>query len=187
MNTYTTDEYDTGRPEIRPIDNWNAPDNSVRTIGVGVDPAPLWAGGAATAVVAGLVALVGVLVSRWLFKVPVLAPAKDGAFGDVHTIALILVSMAAALAATGLVHLLMLSTLRPRLFFGWIVGLITAITVIFPFSTTAAMDAKVATAVVNLAIGLTIGVLINGVAGRSVPLPRPTAAGSLPRPGDHRM
>ena len=139
---------------------------------MGVDPAPLWAGGMASAVVAGLVALVGVLVSRWLFKVPVLAPAQDGAFGDVHTVALILVSMAAALAATGLVQLLMLSTLRPRLFFGWIIGLLTAIMVIFPFGTTAAVDAKVATAVVNLAIGLAIGVLVNGVAARSVPQPR---------------
>jgi hypothetical protein len=45
----------------------------VRTVGVGVDPARLWAGGAATAIVAALVALVGVLVCRWLVKVPVLA------------------------------------------------------------------------------------------------------------------
>ena len=35
-----------------------------------------------------------------------------------HTTALILIAAAAALAATGLVHLLMVSTLRPRLFFG---------------------------------------------------------------------
>jgi hypothetical protein len=31
-------------------------------------------------------------------------------------------AVAAMLAATGLVHLLMLSTLRPLMFFGWIVA-----------------------------------------------------------------
>ena len=40
-----------------------------------VDARQLWSGGAATAVVAALVALVGVLVCRWLFKIPILAPA----------------------------------------------------------------------------------------------------------------
>jgi hypothetical protein len=145
-----------------------------RNVGVGVDARKLWAGGAASAVVAGLVALVGVLVSRWLFKVPVLAPRQDGAYGDVRTTALILATMAAALVATGLVHLLMLGTLRPLLFFGWIVALVTTITVIFPFSTTAALDAKIATAVVSLAIGVATGTLVGGVAARSVPRGRLT-------------
>ena len=45
----------------------------------------------------------------------------------------------------------------------------TTITVAFPFSTTAVLDAKIATAVVNLAIGVAIGTLIGGVATRSVP------------------
>jgi Family of unknown function (DUF6069) len=136
---------------------------------VGVDARKLWAGGAASAIVAGLVALVGVLVSRWLFNVPVLAPRQDGAYGDVRTTVLILASMAAALAATGLVHLLMLGTLRPMLFFGWIVGLVTTITVAFPFGTTAALDAKIATALVSLAIGVATGTLVGGVAMQSVP------------------
>ena len=140
-----------------------------RGVGVGVDARTLWAGGAASTVVVGLLALVGVLVSRWLFNLPVLAPRQDGAYGDVHTTALILAAMAAALAATGLVHLLMLGTLRPLMFFGWIVGLVTTIAVAFPFSTTAALDAKIATAVVNLAIGVAIGTLIDGVATQSVP------------------
>jgi Family of unknown function (DUF6069) len=144
-------------------------------VGVGVDEGKLWAGGAASAVVAGLVALAGVLVSRWLFKVPVLAPSQDGAYGDVHTTTLILVAMAAALAATALVHLLMLGTQRPLLFFGWIAALVTTIAVIFPFSTTAALDAKIATAIVNLAIGLATGMLVGGVAARSIPRARRTS------------
>ena len=132
----------------------------------------------------GLVALVGVLVSRWLFKVALLAPSQDGAFGNVHTADLVLVAVAGALVATGLVQLLMLGTLRPLLFFGWIVALVTAIMVAFPFSTTAALDAKIATAVVNLAIGVTIGTLVGGVAARSVPRRRVTSAYPLSSPYD---
>jgi hypothetical protein len=54
------------------------------------------------------------------------------------------------------------------MFFGWIVGLMTTIMAIFPFSTTAALDAKIATALVNLAIGAVIGILVSGVATRSI-------------------
>ena len=71
-------------------------------VGVGVDARRLWSGGVASAVVAGLVALTGVLVSRWVFNVPVLAPQQDGAYGDARTTGLILAAMAAALIATGL-------------------------------------------------------------------------------------
>jgi hypothetical protein len=137
-------------------------------IGVRVDAGRLWAGGAASAIVSALMALVGVLACRWLFNLSVLAPHQDGAFGAVHPTALILVAFAAALIATGLVHLLMVGTARPLMFFGWIVGLMTTIMAIFPFSTTAALDAKIATALVNLAIGAVIGMLVSGVAARSI-------------------
>jgi len=142
-------------------------ENRSSRAGVRVDPRKLWSGGVASAAVAGLVALVGVLVSRWLFALPVLAPSRDGAYGDVRTTALVLVAAAAALAATGLVHLLMVSTPRPFLFFGWIVALVTTLVVAYPFSTTAPLGAKVATAAVALAIGAMIGTLVGGAAARS--------------------
>jgi hypothetical protein len=109
-----------------------------------------------------------VLVTRWLFSLPVLAPSADGAYGDVSTTALVLLAAAAALAATGLVHLLMLNTPRPFLFFGWIVTLVTTLVVVYPFSTTAPLDAKIATAAVELAIGAMIGTLVGGAAARSI-------------------
>jgi hypothetical protein len=133
-----------------------------------VDAGQLWAGGAATAVVAGLIALVGVLVCRWLFDVPILAPKHDGAYGNAHTTTLILLSALAALVATLLMYLLLLSTPRPTLFFGWIVGLVTVVMVIFPFSTGATMEEKIATAAVYLVLGVAIGTLITGVAHRAV-------------------
>lgn len=47
----------------------------------------------ATAVVAALVALVGVLIARGLFDIPVLAPAREGALGDSSTARLAVVSL----------------------------------------------------------------------------------------------
>jgi hypothetical protein len=143
-----------------------------------VDAGRLWSGGAATAVVAALVALVGVLVCRWLFNIPLLAPEKDGAYGDAHTTMVVLLAAAAALVATGLAHLLLLGTPRPLTFLTWIIGLATVLVVIVPFKTSAPLNAKVATAIVDLIIGIAIGSLLNGVAARSVR--RVTPAGYAP-------
>src|SRR5262249_17343358 len=151
----------------RPLD----PEERPKRVGVSVDAGRLWAGGLATAVVAGLVALVGILVSRWLFNVPVLAPHRSGAYGDAHTTSFVLLVALAALVATGLVHLLLLSTPRPLVFFGWIIALATVLGVVFPFSTSAQLEAKIATAVVDLLIGVAIGTLLTSVAGRSVKRP----------------
>jgi hypothetical protein len=133
-----------------------------------VDAGQLWAGGVATAVVAALMALVGILVCRWLFGIPILAPRRDGAYGDVATTGLALAAAVAALLATAIAHLLLLSTPRPLAFFSWIVGLGTLVVVLFPFSTSAPLSEKVATAAVDLLIGFAIGSLVNSVAARSI-------------------
>ena len=139
-----------------------------------VEPGPLWAGGVATAVVAALIALAGVLIARWLFTIPILAPRQDGAWGNVSTGTFVLAAAGAALVATAIMHLLLLTTPRPQLFFGWIIALATLVAVVFPFSTTAPLAQKVATATVNLILGFAIGTLINGVAGRAVRRRRPS-------------
>ena len=142
-------------------------ENRSSRAGVRVDSRKLWSGGVASAAVAALAALAGVLVARWLFGLPVLAPASDGTYGDVRTTALVLVAAASALVATGLVHLLMMSTPRPFLFFGWIVALVTTLVVVCTFSTTAPLGAKISTAAIGLAIGAMIGTLVGGAAARS--------------------
>ena len=139
-----------------------------------VDPGQLWAGGVATAVVAALIALVGILIARWLFTIPILAPKNDGAWGNASTGMYVLAAAGAALVATAIMHLLLLTTPRPQVFFGWIIGLATLVAVVFPFSTTAPLDQKVATAVVNLALGIAIGTLLGGVAKRAVRRRRPS-------------
>jgi Family of unknown function (DUF6069) len=146
-----------------------------------VEAGRLWAGGAATAVVAGLIALLGVLVCRWLLNIPLLAPKSQGAYGDVNTTTLVLLSALAALVATGLAHLLLLTTPRPMAFFAWIIGLATVLAVVVTFSTSAPLNQKGATAVVYVIIGIAIGSLISGVAAMAT---RPRGPRDYPAPPD---
>src|SRR5690349_18282542 len=107
----------------------------------GMDPTPrpavnagkLWAGGAATAAVAALVAIAGILLGRGLFDIDVLAPQGRGVWGDASTGWYALGAAGAALAATGLAHVLILTTPRPMRFFGWVVGLSTVVAMLAPF------------------------------------------------------
>jgi drug/metabolite transporter (DMT)-like permease len=112
-------------------------------------------------------------------NVPILAPRQDGAWGDASTAGYALAAAAAALVATAIMHLLLRATPRPRLFFSWIIGLATVIAVVFPFSTSAPLSQKVATAIINLVLGCAIGSLISGVAARSIRR-RPISGGYQP-------
>ncbi len=133
-----------------------------------VEAGRLWAGGVATAIVAGLIALIGVLASRWLFNIPLLAPKSQGTYGNVHTTDLVLLAAAAALVATALAYLLLLSTPRPLAFLDWIIALATVLAVVIAFSTGAPLNQRVATSIVYIILGFAIGSLLRGVAARSV-------------------
>jgi len=134
-----------------------------------VDAARLWTGGLATAVVAALVAVVGVVIARGLLDVPVLAPEGEGALGDSTTARLAILAAATALAATGLMHLLLLSTPRPFRFFTWIISLLTLLA---PFMADATLATQVATAAIGLVIGMAIGSLVSGAARSAIRLAR---------------
>jgi Family of unknown function (DUF6069) len=129
-----------------------------------VDAGRLWTGGLATALVAALVTLVGVMIARGLFDVPVLAPTDEGTLGNASTLRLAVFAALAALLATGLLHLLLLSTPQPRQFFTWIITLATLAAALVPFLTSASLDAKIATSAITLVVGLAIGSLLSGVA-----------------------
>ena len=140
------------------------------------DSAQFWAGAAATAVVAALIALVGILICRWTLNIPVLAPAGDGAWGNAHTGEYALVAALIAIIAAGLLYLLVLGTPQPGLFFGWIMGLATLAAVVYPFSTGAPLAQKGATGVVNLVLGLAITSLLTAVSSRAIRRPVPPPA-----------
>jgi Family of unknown function (DUF6069) len=139
------------------------------------DAAQFWAGGAATAVVAALIALVGILICRWTLHIPILAPAGDGAWGNAHTAEYALVAALIAILAAALLYLLVLGTPQPAMFFDWIMGLVTLAAVVYPFSTAAPLDQKAATAVVDLVLGIAIISLLTAVAARAIRRPVPPA------------
>jgi hypothetical protein len=65
------------------------------------------------------------------------------------------------LVATGLAHILLLTTPRPRSFFNWIMTLATIGAVLLPLALDESTQSRLATAAVNLAIGVTITVLVS--------------------------
>ncbi|MDX6342014.1 MAG: hypothetical protein QOH87_2152 [Trebonia sp.] len=150
----------------------NAATNRVRP-----DSAQFWAGAVATAVVAALIALVGILICRWTLNIPILAPAGDGAWGNAHTAEYALMAALIAIIAAGLLYLLVLGTPQPNMFFDWITGLATLAAVVYPFSTSAALDQKAATAIVNLVLGIAIISLLSAVAARAIRRPVPPTYG----------
>jgi hypothetical protein len=137
-----------------------------------LDAGRLWAGGLATAVVAALIAVVGILIARGVLGLAVVAPKGDGVWGDASTATYALVAGAAALAATGLLQLLAVTTPRYGRFFGWIMGLLTAIAAVAPLGLDLDLASRVATAVINLVIGIAITSILKGIArgpARSTP------------------
>jgi hypothetical protein len=154
------------------------------------DAAQFWAGAAATAVVAALIALVGILICRWTLGIPILAPAGEGAWGNAHTGEYVLLAALVALVAAALLYLLELGAPAPRVFFGWIMGLATLAAVVYPFSTSAPLEQKAATGVVNLILGIAITSLLSAVSARAIrisrtgpPAYRPASGPPVYRPG----
>lgn len=134
---------------------------------VAIDAPRLWGGGLATAVVAALVAAVGVLVCRDLLHVKLVEPPLlkiTNSFAGNYAIT----AFVAALVATGLAHLLSVVTPRPRIFFGWIVALVTVVTMVLPFTLAGNLEGKICAAVINMVIGLCIASLLSAVLSRTV-------------------
>ena len=138
-----------------------------------VDSARLWAGGAATAVVAALVALVGVLAWEEMLGVDMVRPPLIPV-GDSFGLRYAVTAAVLALVATALAHLLVVTTPRPRSFFSWIVGLATLVGVVLPFTLEGSGTGRVATAVTDLLIGVAVLSLLTSVMARTVRVPGPT-------------
>lgn len=133
-----------------------------------IDARRLWSGGLATALVAALVAALGVLVCQGVLDIKLTRPALWLDVSDSFALNYAVTAFAAALAATGLAHLLSVTTPKPRIFFGWIIGLLTVAAMVVPFAQSGTTASKVAASVINLAIGLAIASLLTAVLSRTV-------------------
>jgi len=145
-----------------------------------IDAARLWAGGAATAAVAALVAVVGVLVTENILDIDMVHPPLLP-IGDSFLVRYAVTAAVLALASTALLHLLAMTTPRPVSFFSWIVGLATVVGVVVPLASDGSTAGRLATAVVDLVIGLCILTLLRSVLARTA---RPASRGRREdRPG----
>lgn len=136
-----------------------------------LDAKRLWAGGAATAVVAALIAVVGLLVVRGLLNIEFITPGLS--IGDSQVTTLVGWAVVTTLVATALLHLLLVSTPRARSFFGWIAMLATVAAALWPFTIYTPNDSRIASSLVYLLTGIAVTTLLSGVADsarRSVPI-----------------
>lgn len=131
---------------------------------VHVDAQRLWAGGGATAVVAGFTVLTGVLVTRGIFHVQVSA-AKTASVGDLAYAGR---AAACALLATALLHVLLAGTIpRPMAFFAWITALAVVAAAVTPFTQSAPLPSQICTALINVVAGIAVTSLLPRVARAS--------------------
>lgn len=129
-----------------------------------LDARRLWAGAVVSAVIASLVAVAGILLARGLFGVPLLAPLAQGVWGSVSTGAYALAAAVLTLAAAGVMQLLWIVVPRPTWYFGWLVGLATLIGMLLPLTLNVDFGSKVATATMDLVMGIVVSVLISSTA-----------------------
>jgi hypothetical protein len=122
----------------------------------GADAGRLWAGGAATALVAAGVALVGVMVMHRLLQAPLISPGGMRQSADYAMVAFPIAAALVTLIATALLHLLMATTPSASQFFTWIASLAVILVVLQVFLD----DHKILTQVETAAFYFVIGIAI---------------------------
>ena len=135
-----------------------------------VDAGKLWAGGVATGCVAALVAVVGVLICSGLLGVRLVRPALLLNITGRFALDYALTAFILTIVATALAHVLLLSTPRPLMFFSWIIVLSTVAGVAAPFAIGSHVPSQVATACINVALGICVLSLLRSVMARTVRL-----------------
>jgi hypothetical protein len=131
-----------------------------------VDNGRYWAGVVATAVVAALVGVVGVIILDQIFEVDLVV--KDVFGTDSVGAAYVVGGALSAVVAGALLQLLVLSTPRPRAFFGWIMFLGIVVAAVIPFTWTDSTKSAAWSGFVNLLVGIAIWSLLTGVLARTL-------------------
>ena len=132
-----------------------------------VEAGRFWAGAAATALVAALIGLLGVIIFERIFAITLVPPPDLFATGS-RQAAWAIDGAILALLAAGVLHLLILSTPRPRAFFGWIMALVVVAIAVLPFAWSSDVTAAALSGLINLLIGVAVWSLLAGVAGRTI-------------------
>ena len=124
-----------------------------------IDTRTLWMGGVITAVIVGGLTVVGFLLIEGILRYPLLGDHANAQVAHVTMVGYAVGAAVAALLASAAMQVLLVTTHRPQWFFAWLGGIGTAIAVLLPLAQH--LPVPLATATVNLSLGLTIIGLVN--------------------------
>jgi len=133
-----------------------------------VDLRKLWTGGVVAAVIVGGLAIAGFLLVHGMLHYPLRGVRGGGAVVYASMLGYAGGAALVALMATAAMHFLLVTTPRPRWFFRWLGGVGTAIAVLLPLALSQDLGARLATATVNLVLGLAIIALVLSTAAASL-------------------
>jgi hypothetical protein len=134
---------------------------------LGLEVGRFWAGALATMVVAALIGLAADFILEEVLNLEVQAQADLFATGS-DVMAWVVAGALFALVAAIVLYLLVMSTPRPRSFFGWVVALATVILAMVPFAGQFEIVPAILAAIVWVVIGCAVWSLLTGTLSRTV-------------------
>ena len=134
---------------------------------LGLEVGRYWAGALATVFVAALVGFAADFILEEVLNLEIQAQADLLGTGS-DLMAWVVSGALFALVASGVLYLFVLSTPRPRSFFGWVVALATVILAAVPFAGRPDVVPAVLAAVVWVIIGSAVWSLLTGTLSRTV-------------------
>ena len=126
-----------------------------------------WAGALATMLVAALIGLAADFIFEEVLNLEIRSQADLFSTGS-DLMAWVVAGALFALVAAVVLYLLVMSTPRPRSFFGWVVGLATVILAALPFAGDFELVPAILAAIVWIVIGSAVYSLLTGTLSRTV-------------------
>jgi hypothetical protein len=134
---------------------------------LGLEVGRFWAGVLATMLVAALIGLAATFILEEVLNLEIQPQADLFATGS-DLMAWVVAGALFALGAALVLYLLVMSTPRPRSFFGWVVGLATVILAAVPFADRPEIVPAILAAIVWIIIGSAVYSLLTGTLSRTV-------------------
>jgi hypothetical protein len=134
---------------------------------LGLEVGRYWAGVLATMLVAALIGLAATFILEDVLNLEIQPQADLFGTGS-DLMAWVVAGALFALVAAVVLYLLVLSTPRPRSFFGWVVGLATVILAAVPFADRPEIVPAILAAIVWIIIGSAVYSLLTGTLSRTV-------------------
>jgi hypothetical protein len=134
---------------------------------LGLEVGRFWAGALATMLVAALIGLAAVFILEEVFNLEIQPQADIFGTGS-DMMAWVVAGALFAFVAAIVLYLLVMSTPRPRSFFGWVIGLATVILAAVPFAGDFELVPAILAALVWIVIGSATFSLLTGTLSRTV-------------------